>query len=529
MLPLNAELKDLIINSIYCKKGNITKDILERAKDLILALMGAGFRVWFQATDGDHGMDRAHRDFCKKFYEQGLDLKKVVKFLMESYEGGFPLIVPVSDGLHFVKTGRTRVVLKGPPLCVNATAPGINGKEIGKILSDDDVAFAKGALSLLDDRLAVEAFRAKTAIAAGEAGNLCATYYLAPYVALMEAIRFEAMTVETRLRFLEIAFTCFRTYLRFFPKHDPKSGNEKIGEARRQGVKRLTLWTRNMCIRGCNLCVAIYWAIQVWLREGMPCPLALARIGTHSIECYFGMIRSLLMGDVREEYFRNAQVKAILVRDYMFDLGMGEVKERFRNEAGCVLPAGSGNARSDGTKRMWGISYPAGQSKQPDYMALLTPEESDDEDDADWIPGNETEVQGEETPVAEEEEELPDDGELSNEGPEEIEINGEEEEEPERTDVVQITRAVFDEALYELSWLPTKFANRNEARVKSLCEAIVKPFVVFRQQSADRHLPDDGYSKTKSPTRNGALASRLIAMSGAKKEKALRDQIASEL
>jgi hypothetical protein len=76
-------------------------------------------------------------------------------------------------------------------------------------------------------------------------------------------------------------------------KEFPKTGDEYgIYERSIKAANRKTLWTKKMCIRACNLCTGLYWAIKLF----KDC-LALGRIGSHSLENHFGTTRSVLRGD----------------------------------------------------------------------------------------------------------------------------------------------------------------------------------------------------------------------------------------
>jgi hypothetical protein len=562
ILPMNGDLKNLVIHSIYSKQGNMTKDILAKAAWLIKQLKGVlGFDVWCKATDGDRGMDDEHKQFFALFKGHGLDLKLVVAYLRTLFKGGRPNCCPTADGLHYLKTARNRIVQDGPPVCVSAKSKGIVRESMAAALGDagNSTDFAKGAGSLLDDRVAVEAFRARNVIAAGEACDVAATYYLTPYVALMESIRFGAMTVVTRLRFLEVAFMCFRTYLDCFPK--TKQDNEarpkktigmprskgrpqqepqgpRIGEIRSAGVEKLTFWTKNQCKRGCNLCVALYWVILVWMELEKPFPLALARIGTHSIECYFGMIRSLLGGDVREEFFRFVQIKAIQIQEYMHDMHIGWVKERFRNEAGCVLPADSNLGAVFDAAQGAGLEVvdvrAAGKTdsdeqgiSQQEGDAHLNEEEQGPVMEVGHPLDAETDSNGQ---IIEHQQEMDKGLEEDNEEEDEEDWVREDIDEPEIDGVVSVKRKDFQKALDVIASLPLKFGagDPKPALAKTLCEAITEPFRVFSERSKDLGLKSDGYSKTGSPSRNVGLGPRIFALSRVKKEEQLPEEQNSE-
>jgi hypothetical protein len=64
-----------------------------------------------------------------------------------------------------------------------------------------------------------------------------------------------------------------------------------------------------------NLCVALFYAIKNF-------PLALGRLGAHSIECHFGIIRSVLRGQGQWRLWCGAEAFAALLREMKQRLGL---------------------------------------------------------------------------------------------------------------------------------------------------------------------------------------------------------------
>jgi hypothetical protein len=161
---------------------------------------------------------------------------------------------------------------------------------------------------------------------------------MAPFVALSLAVRNEALGMAARLVLLQVAFSFFFAMMKEFPKCGATKG---ITENKTKDSPRQTLWTKAMCRRACNLCVGLYWAIQKfctpeYMAAGFK--LALNRIGTHPVECHFGMTRSTLNGDPRWERFFSAQVKAVMIRRVMRRLKIKSYIRRFSQPAGCEVP-----------------------------------------------------------------------------------------------------------------------------------------------------------------------------------------------
>jgi hypothetical protein len=140
---------------------------------------------------------------------------------------------------------------------------------------------------------------------------------------------------------IQTAFSVFFEYRQNYPDCGKVSG---FSEKTITDCDRETFWTRSMCHRACNLCVALYWAIRKVLQEE-DCDLLLPlnRIDSHSIKCHFGMIQSTLRGDPRWSRFSSAQVDAVIIHRVMRTLEFQPYIRRFS------MPAG-GNVCSDTTE-----------------------------------------------------------------------------------------------------------------------------------------------------------------------------------
>jgi hypothetical protein len=159
-------------------------------------------------------------------------------------------------------------------------------------------------------------------------------YFLLPLVAMSLAIRNTGLAGAARLDLIQLAFFVFFGYLKHYPNNTKFFGIAETGEG---GFARKTLWTRAMCRGACNTCIGLYWAITKY--GGRPdFELTLNRIGSHSVECHFGMTRSILRGVPRWERFLDAQVKAVMLRNTMQQLRFPPYIRRFAMPADCIVP-----------------------------------------------------------------------------------------------------------------------------------------------------------------------------------------------
>jgi hypothetical protein len=119
-------------------------------------------------------------------------------------------------------------------------------------------------------------------------------------------------------------------------RHYPETGRNAGIVQQGGAAETKTFWRKPMCVRACNLCVALYWAI--W-KYGPEMDLALYRIGSHSVECLFGMTRSMLNNDMRWASFLSTQAKAMMIHNMMRGMELHPYIRRFLNEGGCCVLA----------------------------------------------------------------------------------------------------------------------------------------------------------------------------------------------
>jgi hypothetical protein len=320
LLPLDGKLDDLLLESFAHVSGRVDAFVRNEKDAICTFLEDQYFMVHFVATDGDTGMNRAHRDAFSKYEGVNASLGAIVAMLTETE----PLkLWPTPDLLHLMKNARARIA-KGT-LSFDGSSFPICGEALDSELSNKGSMTARSPLDLLKDELALRAFSLDNLIHITlESHDLAGAYFMLPFVCLNLAVRNPRLCSTTRLDLIETAFFVFFSMKRNYPK-DANGQGFFIN-----GTK--TFWTDVMCTRACNLCVALYWAISTY-----GAGLSLGRIGTHPVECLFGTTRSVLRGDNRWERFLAAEADAMLVRGILKEEGIDPYIRRFRCVSGHVL------------------------------------------------------------------------------------------------------------------------------------------------------------------------------------------------
>jgi hypothetical protein len=139
-------------------------------------------------------------------------------------------------------------------------------------------------------------------------GDAVGAAYVTPMALLQTAVQAVDVTDGARLQAISVAYAMFRQqYDVLVASGLPYRG--PVGQV-------LAFNTPDHLRRAMNLCVVLYWIIQ------MRCPADLSRIGTHPLELRFGLLRCLLRGVTRWNYFVGAETYAELVKIYASKIGV---------------------------------------------------------------------------------------------------------------------------------------------------------------------------------------------------------------
>jgi hypothetical protein len=260
-----------------------------------------------------------------------------------------------------LKNGRRRAVRTVKGLALSADMPGMTARYLRKHLELGNVGVlgADSTLDMLRDDLALRLFNLDNLVKLGEREVPTAFIFLMPLTALNVAVRCGVLGSATRKNLLKIAFATFHFMMGRYLR---KGG---LGKGLMENLSkdmRSALWSEMMCLRSCNLCVALYTMIRDWeegIEKGRNEPLGLNRGGSHSVECTFGMIRTQMWNDARIDALERAVINMTVLEDCMKELDMDPITERTTNTGGCVLT------------KIEGIEVPGFDRKMLENMNLL--------------------------------------------------------------------------------------------------------------------------------------------------------------
>jgi hypothetical protein len=183
----------------------------------------------------------------------------------------------------------------------------------------------------MSDRRAIDLFTPGVLAAAFECGNSTAPLVIGPWTFIAAAVECPTLTGAARLEALSVAFAILGGTYEVMPK--------ATKEYPEQGGKNtvITISDRNHLRSAMNLCVGLFYAIKVFASA-----LALGRLGTHSIECLFGIVGSALRGQGQWRLWCGAEAFTALLSGMKELLGLAT-----RSRAGRVAMAGTTLVRTD--------------------------------------------------------------------------------------------------------------------------------------------------------------------------------------
>ena len=231
--------------------------------------------VKYVATDGDSGYMGFHHYTNSKWWNtyssQGLDALLDLDLDEE--------ILSVCDLLHILKNARSRLL--GGPLTLSCdgrnsfTAESMNEiLQLGAALTD------RSSYAKMRDIFPLEIFTLENVVKLVESEEWVMAFYLLPYALWVSAVRNPGLSPQMRRDSVNISFEIFA-----YHKKNIGSLAGNVSQNRLEDKVQF-------CCSDVQ-CTRILNTLFVTLRELTKHPdnLALAHIGTHSLECQFGLVR----------------------------------------------------------------------------------------------------------------------------------------------------------------------------------------------------------------------------------------------
>lgn len=302
VLPIDYTIKPFPVHYETFRVGIATPDIKNIFDEIIRELERHDISVIFKAVDGELTMNTWFSRIFKDFLDLSIQENESFSCIIERASNIKPF--PVSDLIHLFKCGRAHVhghltcVDPWNFICVNMSL----FQEATGLVQNINDRTTQGRMS---DQYALEFFSWDAFIRLIYNMRFDGAFYCLPFVCMNEAVRGKFITESERLTLLEIAWKVFVFHynnldhfssMKMFPQRFSKNA---IG----------TQFGEKSFIQRC-MCTIIAYCITLKLdcqRKG------LSRIGTHNLECNFGVMRNMQKANNSVECALNTAIKTSII------------------------------------------------------------------------------------------------------------------------------------------------------------------------------------------------------------------------
>ena len=313
LLPLSPDYKAVTLHLLTQQHGNANEQVRAVCEQLKSVLQDLSFNVRFLAADGDSGYSKMHERMFLEWYP--LFVRNGVEEILDTLEVHDAI---VGDFLHLLKNARARLVNGKITMNLDGNfafdAAKMNSVlNLGKPLTD------KTSIGKMKDAYSLDIFTLDNFFSLLMNGQLNMAFFILPYALWANAVRNPSMSVQMRMDIL-----CM--LLDIFMFHYECLGNLKFLKVSEKKDARLPQYfcSRQHCRRVLNTLVVM---LQELKRS--PTNIALDRIGTHILECQFGIVRLLCHAKHSWNKILRAFSRTTLISDITTILGCPlHVRER---------------------------------------------------------------------------------------------------------------------------------------------------------------------------------------------------------
>ena len=328
-MPLRCELKSFPVHVMPRAKGNAGPDVIETLKALKDKLRQNRIIVKYVATDGDSGYaclyDSMFETWKPVYLSSGLD---EVGSAIDSCE------CPVAgDLLHILKNARARLLGSSITLSLDGEFS-FNAGSMNEILQIGHSLTDRSSKGKMRDRYALEIFSLDNFTKLAARSEWTMAFFILPYALWAAAVRYPKLSTQMRRELLNFVFDIFMYHLSNIDNLDRDNVSQNRAENKVQ-----YFCSRTQCIRTLNTLL-----VKLVELTKNPDNLAIGRIGTHGVECQFGIIRLLCHNKHSWKMIIRAFSKLTIIKDLGRIFGAVRPRERenisgvkIRSESDAVL------------------------------------------------------------------------------------------------------------------------------------------------------------------------------------------------
>ena len=324
MMPLQCEFRSIPLHLMTKNQGNAGADVLDRLKLLKSLLKDLKFNTRFVAVDGDSGYFSLHEEMFGKWWpfycSRGLDA--VLQGL--NTDG-----LIVADPLHIAKNARSRLITGPLTMCCDGSHP-FTSDMMNEILNLGPALSDHSMHGKMRDIYALQIYNLDNFDTLVRRKRLVMAFYILPYALWMEAVRNPGLSVQMRRDFINIAFEIFVYHMKNINHLDKTA----VSQNRKDSLIQYCC-SEVQCVRILN-------TLLVTLVELTKHPdnLALSRIGTHGLECQFGIVRVMCRNKHTWKMILRSFSRLMIVKEFTKAFSYFPVRDRV-NVAGVKVHASS--------------------------------------------------------------------------------------------------------------------------------------------------------------------------------------------
>lgn len=238
--------------------------------------------------------------------------------------------IHLSDMLHLLKNARSYLlnhllyVYPSKLICINKPLME-EALEHAKCLTDTS---KEGRMK---DGYAISLFSWETFVTLIKKNRYEAAFFVLPFACLQESVRSTCLSISDRLKFLDIAFRCFKFHFKEITSPGKPIG---ITENFTRNTIGTTIGAANWIIRCINTVVGIVFALNLHIQGVVP-HLHLGRLGSHDVECFFGAMRRLSMNNEQSTHAIDIVIRSMILKQCIRQLTIN-TKIRTRLNTGGI-------------------------------------------------------------------------------------------------------------------------------------------------------------------------------------------------
>ena len=328
MLPLSCKLKPISVHIMTQSNGNAGDEVIKRIYDLVETLSRNHFNVRCIASDGDRGYDSLHREMMSEWIGElrGRGLEAALD-VVRDYEKRI-----AGDFLHLLKNARARM-MNGRVTILSTGHYPFTAMDVNKVLNLGRALTDNTSQGKMRDSYALEVFTLDNFLRLVKRGYLHIAFYLLPYALWNNVVNNPGISCQMRREMLAIVIDIFDIWVQNMQDID-KNG---VSINKNKGDLVQFACSENHARRALNTLMTLLLET-----ERHPDNLGLDRIGTHAVECRFGMVRLLCHSEHTWRRVVKAFSKITLLNDCATILGKPIVIRERVNTGGTKMTSEAG-------------------------------------------------------------------------------------------------------------------------------------------------------------------------------------------